>query len=179
MGYDYWVRKTPATPSRWHMWDGDFYFGALVSTDVYMTFMVALSQHCEEIWNTDIFCIPSLQCSLCRLSRADPIRETGLLRNSDRRPHSVNSRSPMWLRQKHSLRERREKRQPQHLEEVSRWPWIIIRDVREVAGSWGAAGRPLAVWGSLLRFHHSRDEPFVFNQIHRFMLGKSQKFSSK
>lgn len=132
----------------------------------YETQIYSLSPHCNVLFG-----------SYCELTQWD-----GFLRNSDRCPIVwTHIHLGGFIRNK--IPGTREKRQQEPLEEVTQRPWIITQDLGKAGSSWGAAGPPFGphllcgahLWG----FITSRAEPFLSNTIHSFMLGTSQKFSSK
>ena len=126
--------------------------------------MVAFSQQCEEIWNTDIFSIPSLWWTLYKLSWADTIIEIGFLRTSDQCLHSMNPCSPLWPHHSFNIRERREQTAwvPG---EVSRWPWIIVWAHEDTGNHGGASGHCLLCGVHFWDFITSRTELFCLRCI--------------
>lgn len=140
-----------------------------------VTFMAGFSQQCEEIWNTYLFYIPLLQCTLYVIVSWHNWGSWIPKELSDRCSRSVNSHSPLWLHQKYNIRNMRE-------EAASALGGGESMAPNNYMGSWRswqqprAEGPPFSEGGSLLRLHCFKGwSLFLSRKIQRFMLGKKSK----
>lgn len=124
---------------RCHMWESTFYFNVVVSKEICGSYgcprpAMGRNMNCRYI----LYLSPHCNV-LCKLLWADTIRETRILRNSDRGP-IVRSRVHLSGFIRNDIPARWEKRQRVHLEEVSRWPRVVTQDLGGAGSHCGLRG---------------------------------------
>lgn len=172
--YDY-LEKIPKTKRRWHMWEGNFHFRAAVSKQICGIdgcSQPAMGRNRKHRYILYPLIAMFSILSHCELTQLEEPESSGTLIgvqavNLDLPFGYVRNKMPGWWEKK----------------PASPWRRWVMAPTRHL-GWWRSwlqrgCGAGVSSASSLLRLLTSRVELFLSNKIHRLMLGKSQKFSSK